>query len=156
MTLDKRDQQLIDLLQKNGREALTKLAKDVGLSIDSTHKRLKKLLASNVIEIRALVSPKDIGYDLVANVQIKLRNISEEELNKFIAYLKGHPNVIELISILGDYDITCVIISKDTSGLEIISREIRHKFKDFIADWRSVINLKVYKFEEYNMSELLK
>jgi len=46
MTLDKRDQQLIDQLQKNGREALTKLAKDVGLSIDSTHKRLKKLLAT--------------------------------------------------------------------------------------------------------------
>ncbi len=41
--------------------------------------------------------------------------------------------------------------NQNTEELEIISREIRQKFKDLIADWKSVINLKVHKFEEYNI-----
>ncbi len=154
--LDNRDKQLIMLLQENGRAQLTDLAKALGLSIDSTHKRLKKLIANGTVYIKALVDPKAIGHELVATVQIKLNNISEEELTKFIAYLRAHPNVIELISILGDYDITCVIIAKTTNQLEMIYREIRHRFRNLIADWHSVINLKVHKFEEYDVTELLK
>ena len=156
MELDKRDRQLIGLLQENGRAQLTDLAKALGLSIDSTHKRLKKLIANKAIFIKALVYPKAIGYDLIANVQIKLNNISEEELTKFIAYLKSHPNVIELLSILGDYDITCVFIAKNTEELETTYREVRYKFKSLIADWRSVINLKLHKFEEYDLEGLFK
>ena len=156
MKLDKKDLQIIQLLEENGRTQLTDLAKAVGLSIDSTHKRLKKLIANKTIFIKALVDPKAIGYELIANVQIKLNNISEDELNKFIAYLKSHQNVIELISILGDYDITCVIIAKNTEELDTISREIRNKFKLVIADWHSVINLKVHKFEEYDLDGLFK
>lgn len=154
--LDKRDRQLIGLLQTNGRAQLTDLAKALGLSIDSTHKRLKKLIANKVIFIRALVDPAALGYGLIANVQIKLNNISEEELTKFIAYLKSHPNVIELFSILGDYDITCVFIARTTEELETIYREVRYKFKTMIADWHSVINLKMHKFEEYDLDGLFK
>jgi DNA-binding Lrp family transcriptional regulator len=156
MELDGRDQKLIGLLQENGRAQLTALAKALNLSIDSTHKRLKRLIANKVIYIRAQVAPKTIGFDLIANVQIKLSNVSDEELNRFIAYLRSHPNVTELISILGDYDITCVFIAKNTEQLETIYREVRHKFKDLIVDWHSVINLKIHKFEEYALSELMK
>ena len=149
--MDNKDRLLLELLQKNSRESLTSLAKALNLSIDSTHKRLKKLHDNGIItRFGIFIDPKAIGYDLVANVQIKLQNISEEELNKFISYLKAHKNVIELITILGDYDITCVLIAKDTQELEFISRHIRQKFKDLIADWRSVINLVVHKFEEYS------
>lgn len=152
MHLDKRDKMLLELLQKNGRESLTNLAKALNLSIDSTHKRIKKLQAGGIIHrFGVFIDPKALGYDLVANVQIKLHNITEEELNKFVSFLMSHKNVIELITTLGEYDITCVIIAKNTEELEIISRYIRQKFKTLIADWRSVINLKVHKFEEYVM-----
>ena len=148
--LDKKDKKLLEILQYNGRASLTVLAKSLSLSIDSTHKRLKKLLASGIIaRIGTFIDPKALGYDLVANVQIKLHNISEEQLNKFIAYLQAHKNVIELITTLGDYDITCVLIAKNTEELEILSRQIRQKFKELISDWKSVINLKIHKFEEY-------
>ena len=83
------------------------------------------------------------GFDIVIN---------EEELNRFIAFLKQHKNIIELITTLGDYDLTCVIIAKNTQELEEISINIRQKFRNLIADWKSVINLKVYKFEEYKFT----
>jgi Lrp/AsnC family leucine-responsive transcriptional regulator len=156
MKLDSKDVQLLMLLQKNGRESLTALAKALNLSIDSTHKRLKRLLTEDVMMIKTYVNPKAIGYEFVVNVQIKLQNISEEDLTKFMAFLKNHPNVVDLIQLLGDYDFTCVLIAKDTAEIEILSREIRHKFRNVIADWHSVINLKVHKFEEYAVDRLLK
>lgn len=152
MNLDNKDRLLLEILQKNSRESLTNIAKAIKLSIDSTHKRIKKLYEKEIIvKFGIFIDPKALGYDLVANIQIKLHNISEEELNKFISFLKAHKNVIELITTLGEYDITCVLIAKNTEELEIISREIRQKFKDLIADWKSAINLKVHKFEEYNI-----
>lgn len=150
--LDDKDKLLLELLQKNGRESLTVLSKALGLSIDSTHKRIKKLTEKGIIDhFGIFINPKKLGYDIVVNVQIKLHNISEKELGDFITYLRLHKNVIDLITILGEYDITCVFIAQSTEEFEAISRSIRQKFKSLIADWRSVINLKVHKFEEYNI-----
>ncbi len=149
--IDTKDKALLGLLQKNSREQLKILAKQIGLSIDSTKKRIEKLKKNGVIaKFGAFIDPKAVGYDLVANVQIKLQNLSEEELIKFIAYLKAHKNVTTLITTLGDFDITCVLIAKNTDEMDSLFREIRHKFKNIIADWKSVINLKVHKFEEYS------
>lgn len=149
--IDNKDKQLLDLLQKNSREQLKILAKQIGLSIDSTKKRIEKLKKAGILaKFGAFINPKAVGYDLVANVQIKLHNISEEELAKFISYLKAHNNVTTLITTLGDFDITCVLIAKNTDEMDSLFREIRHKFKNIIADWKSVINLKVHKFEEYS------
>jgi Lrp/AsnC family transcriptional regulator, leucine-responsive regulatory protein len=148
--MDDRDKQLLTALQENSREQLKILSKKINLSIDATKKRIEKLKGKGIIgKFGIFIDPKALGYDLVANVQIKLHNISEEELNKFTSFLKQHKHVIELITTLGDYDITCVLIAKNTEELEITSRTIRQRFKNIIADWKSVINLKVYKFEEY-------
>ena len=142
-----------ELLIKQGREQFKSLAKSIGLSIDSTKKRIEKLKKFEIIDrFSIFINPKQLGYDLIANIQIKLQNISEDELNKFLVYLKSHDNVIELITTLGEYDLTCVIIAKNTNELEEISRNIRQKFRNLIADWKSVINLKVHKFKEYSFS----
>ncbi|MBU2637966.1 MAG: Lrp/AsnC family transcriptional regulator [Nanoarchaeota archaeon] len=150
--IDNKDKHLLLLLQKNSREQLKILARQIGLSIDSTKKRIEKLKQKGIIaKFGAFIDPKAVGYDLVANVQIKLHNISEEELAKFTSYLKAHNNVTTLITTLGDFDITCVLIAKNTGEMDSLFREIRQKFKNLIADWKSVINLNVYKFEEYNL-----
>ncbi len=152
MEVDSRDRLLLQVLQNNSRESLTKLAKALKLSLDSTHKRIKKLHANGIISrFGIFIDPKVLGFDLVANVSIKLHNISEEQLNKFIGFLKEHRNVIELITTLGDYDVTCVFIARNTQELEELFRHVRQKFKELIADWHSVINLKVHKFEEYSL-----
>ena len=149
MQLDIKDRKILEQLQKDGRMQLTNLAKTIGLSIDSTHKRIKKMQENNIFKTGILVNPHALGYTIITNVQIKLHNITEEELQKMLNHLKQHPNIIELISILGDYDLTCVILAKDTNELNTIATTIRQKYKTLIADWRSVINLTVHKFEEY-------
>ena len=60
--------------------------------------------------------------------------------------------VIDLLSSMGDYDLTCVLIAKDTNELDKISTEIRQKFSNLIADWRGMLILRTYKFEDYDLS----
>ncbi len=149
VSLDEKDKKILEILQKDGRATLKEIGKEVSLSIDSVHKRLKKLLENDVMRIGAFIEPKALGYELVASVSIKLHNVSEEQYNSFIKYLVQNRHTIEVISTLGKYDIVCVFIAKTTDELEKIYRSVRHEFKTIIADWESVINLKVHKFEEY-------
>lgn len=153
--MDKKDKQLLMLLQENSRESLTNLAKKIDLSIDSTHKRLKKLQKSGIINrFGVFINPKVISYDLIVDVKIKLHNVTEEELKGLINYLKTHQNCIELISISGEFDLTCVLIAKNSKELNEISYKIRQNFKGIIADWRTSINLEVHKFEWYDLIHL--
>ncbi|MDP3916936.1 MAG: Lrp/AsnC family transcriptional regulator [Nanoarchaeota archaeon] len=153
--MDKKDKKLLMLLQESGRESLTKLSKKINLSIDSTHKRLKKLINSGIINrFGIFIDPKALNYDLVVDVKIKLHNVTDQELRSIINHLVAHPHCIELISISGDFDLTCVLIAKNSKHLNQISYEIRQKFKGIIADWKTSFNLEVYKFEWYDVERL--
>jgi DNA-binding Lrp family transcriptional regulator len=155
MDLDHKDQKLLMLLQENSREQLKILANKIGLSIDSTKKRIQKLKEKGIIDrFSIFINPKAIHHDIVVDIKIKLHNITEEGKKLFINYLIAHPNCIELISVSGDFDFTCVLITKNTKELNNISYSIRQKFKDIISDWVTSFNLEVHKFEHYNFEGL--
>jgi DNA-binding Lrp family transcriptional regulator len=152
--LDQKDKQIIDILQINSRISLTELSKKIKLSIDASHKRLKKLIKEEIIFPTILVDPRKIGYPITMDVKIKLKDIDKETYNQFIAHLVKHPNFIAVFSASGDYDITAPIIAKNYAQLNEISLEVRDKFKHLIADWKTAINLQIYKYEKYDMSKL--
>ncbi len=151
--LDEKDKKILEMLQYDSRQSLTTLAKGVRLSIDATHKRLKRLKEDGIVYFRGLVNPSKIGFPVTADVYIKLQNITEEDYAKFINYLKNHSRVTTLLSVMGDYDIMCVLMTKDYPELEEISRKIRQTFSNLIADWKTLFVVKVHKFEEYTFFE---
>lgn len=149
--LDDKDRKILMILQANGREQLKAIAGKVGLSIDSVHKRIKEMQRKEIFKSGIFIEPRNIGFPLIVDVKIKLTNISEKEKKKFIDYLVDHKRVIDLLSIMGDHDLTCVLIAKDTNELEEVSTEIRQKYSDIIADWKAFLILKAHKFEEYDL-----
>ena len=149
--LDDKDKKILMILQKNGRESLTKIAKKVNLSIDSAHKRIKEMERKGIFESGIFIEPRNIGFPLIADIKIKLRNITELEKDKFIKNLTNHPRVIDLLSIMGDYDLTCVLIAKNTNELEELSTKIRQTYSNMIADWKAMLILKTHKFEYYDL-----
>ena len=150
--LDDKDKKILMILQQNGRESLTIIAKKVNLSIDSTHKRIKEMQKKGVFHAGIFIDPRVIGFPLLMDIKIKLRNLSESEKEKFIGYLKSHKRVIDLLAVMGDFDLTCVLIAENTEELDKISTEIRQKYSEMIADWKAVLILKTYKFEEYDLN----
>ncbi|MFC1723218.1 Lrp/AsnC family transcriptional regulator [Nanoarchaeota archaeon] len=152
--LDMKDRKILDLLQKDSRMLLKDIAKSVNLSIDATHKRMKKMKEAKIYYPTILIDPKKIGYPLVVDAKIKLKDIDKKRYNEFIAYLCELPQAIAVFSVSGDYDISLPLMAKDHNQLEELKLTIRENFKDIIADWREVVNLKFFKYEEYYMQRL--
>ncbi|MFA5992914.1 MAG: Lrp/AsnC family transcriptional regulator [Candidatus Pacearchaeota archaeon] len=149
--IDEKDKKILMILQNDGREQLTSIAKKVNLSIDSTHKRIKEMQKKGIFLTGIFIEPRALGFPLVADIKIKLQNITEKEKKEFIDYLIKHQRVIDLLSLMGDFDLTCVLIAKDTDELDRISTEIRQKYSHIIADWKGMLILKTYKFEYYDL-----
>jgi len=149
--LDDKDKKILMILQENGRAQLKEISKKVNLSIDSVHNRIKEMRRKEIFFPTVFIDPRAIGFPLIADIKIKLKNVSNEDRNRFIEYLRKHERVTELLSIMGDYDFTCVLIAKDSNELEKLSTEIRQKFKELIDEWKGMLVLKTYKFEEYNL-----
>ena len=150
--LDDKDRQILMILQENGRESLTSIAKKVKLSIDSVNNRMKSMQEKEVFYPRIQINPRVIGFPLIADIKIKLKNITEKDREGFIAYLNSHPRVIELLTVMGDFDFTCVLIAKDTNELNKLSTEIRQKYSHMIDDWKGILVLKAHKFEYYDLT----
>lgn len=151
--MDNKDQKLLELLQENSREQLKVLGNEIGLSIDSTKKRIEKLKEKGIIaRFGIFIDPKALGYDLVVDNKIKLHNVTLEDRKKFIAYLCSLSNCIELIATSGEHDFTCVLIAENSKKLNELIFSIRERFKHLISDWKSSFNLEVYKFEKYLFS----
>ena len=153
VSLDEKDKQILRELQRDGRVSLTSLAKKLDVAIDTVKARIERMKKTKILHVGAFIEPRIIGYPLVADVKIKLNNNSQEQTEAFISFLRSHARVIDLLSLMGDYDFTCALIAKSTEDLDKVSQEIRQKFKGIIADWRGFLILKTYKFEEYTLND---
>lgn len=147
--LDEKDKAILIVLQDDGRESITNIAKKVGLSIDSVFNRVKELQKKGVFSAGIFINPRVIGFPLIVDVRIKLHNVSPEMKEKFVKHLGSHERITNLFSITGEYDFLCTIIAKDTNELEEIITSIRNHYKDYIQDWETTLFLKTYKLEKY-------
>ncbi len=155
MALDKINCEILNLLQKNSRTTLTNLAKQVGLSVDSTTKRLNKLIKSEIFYSSIQMRPRHFGYETVIDIKVKLHNYGQKEYESMINWLTKNPYVVELIAVSGEWDLTIVLIAKDALDVGVKTEEIRNQFGNIISKWSQSITTKVFKFEEYDMKQLI-
>lgn len=153
-SMDDKDLHILNLLQEDCRMSLTKLAAHIGLSIDATKKRLKKLEKNEHFFPKIQLRPRHFGYPYIVEVKIKLHNYNNTTLESFVNYLQEHPRVAELLSISGEWDYTVVLIAKDHEDLARLGDEIRDKFNSIIADWQEALTKIAYKFEKYDLLKL--
>ena len=153
--LDEKNCIILNLLQQDSRMSLTKIAKNVGLSIDSVKKRIKKMIDDDVFFSKIQLRPRNFGFDNIVDVKIKLRNYNNEDIKLFTDYLIQQPNVAEIFTVSGEWDFSIVIVAKDSVDLGNISKTIRNKFNKIINDWSESLTTYSYKFESYDMLELM-
>jgi DNA-binding Lrp family transcriptional regulator len=149
--LDEKDKKIFMLLQEDARIQLKKISEKVGISIDSVHNRIKEMKKKEILFLKATLEPRKIGLNLVSDNKIRLKNADKEQKEELIKYLVKHPYCTDLHEIMGQYDLTCVIMSPNSEILSEIINEIRFKFKDIIDEWVSVLVLKTHKFDEYTL-----
>jgi Lrp/AsnC family transcriptional regulator for asnA, asnC and gidA len=117
--IDSTDIRIINALMEDGRIAYSALADKIGSSNTLVHQRVKKLKDQGVLKKPVfLVSPEHAGYDTTAIVLIIVRDASQ--ITEVITALKGMPEVVNCMSIMGRYDLMVRIYAVNNRHLQDI------------------------------------
>jgi len=113
MEIDRIDQQILEILQSDGRIANQDLADRIGLSPSPCLRRVRALEESGLITgYRAMLDAKKLGLSLIALVHISMDRHTPERFANFEASVGVLPEVLECLLITGqdaDYQIKVAV-----------------------------------------------
>ena len=103
--LDRIDHQILDILQKEGRLAISELAARVNLSTTPCSERVKRLERDGIIMgYHARLDPKLVDRNLLVFLEIKLSAKSGDVFDQVARNLSALPEVLECHLISGEFD----------------------------------------------------
>jgi Lrp/AsnC family leucine-responsive transcriptional regulator len=115
--IDRIDQQILEILQIDGRIANQDLADRIGLSPSPCLRRVRALEESGLITgYRAMLDAKKLGLSLIALVHISMDRHTPERFANFEASVSVLPEVLECLLITGqdaDYQIKVAVKDMD-------------------------------------------
>ena len=117
--IDSTDIRILDALMEDGRIAYSSLAEQIGSSNTLVHQRVRKLKETGVLNKPVyLISPEHIGYDTCAFVLIIVKE--SNQIHGVIEAMKGIPEVVSCISIMGRYDLMVRLYAVNNKHLQDI------------------------------------
>ena len=128
MELDKKDIQLLEILEKDAKASVQFLSEETGIPASTVHHRIKKMEKNNIIlRYRAELNPKIMGKGFSAYVMV---NGSPEK------YLGDdffqHKYVAEVSAVTGNYDLIIKIQCANLDQFNDFLQEFREKYGKFL------------------------
>jgi Lrp/AsnC family transcriptional regulator, leucine-responsive regulatory protein len=118
MKLDRYDSRILSALQRNGRLSVVELAESIGLSPTPCARRIKALESSGAIEgYAAILNPARIGLAVLAMVQVKLTEHTDETVATFEREIAQMDEVTKCFAMTGAYDFILEVYGKDLDAL---------------------------------------
>lgn len=118
--LDRYDQAILDILQKNGRITNQELAEAIKLSPSPTLRRVRQMEEDGLIDgYVALLNAKKLGLTLMAFIGISMDKHIPERFEKLETTLASYPEVLECHLITGqDADYLLKVIVRDMDSYQ--------------------------------------
>lgn len=120
--LDDTDIQLIDSLTKNARRPFSKIAKEIGTSVDTVIRRYDRLRKKKVLKVVIQIDPRKVGYQAQASFLVSIQ--SNGSMDDTINSLSKMQNVFQLTKIMGDADLFLLSIVRDFNEFFTLREEI--------------------------------
>jgi len=118
MDFDRYDVRILSTLQRDGRMSVVDLAESIGLSPTPCARRIKALEAAGVIEgYAAILNPARIGLGVLAIVQVKLTEHTDETVARFEKEILQMDEVTKCFAMTGSYDFILEVYGKDLDAL---------------------------------------
>ena len=147
--IDKKDIEIIKVLEDDGRIPVVELAKKIKLSHETTRYRLNKLTRSGVIKkFIVRIDKRKLGYNICAVIMISIWNYTQVEWDEFFKFLMNHDNIVAVEKVTGNYDLKISFWAKNPEEFDSISHSIKTRFSKIIKDWESFIFTNEYKWKE--------
>ena len=118
MKLDRFDAKILDALQRDGRLSVVDLAESIGLSPTPCARRIKALESEGAIEgYAAVLNPARVGLAVLAIVQVKLTEHTDETVARFEREIELMDEVTKCLAMTGSYDFILEVYGKDLEAL---------------------------------------
>jgi Lrp/AsnC family transcriptional regulator, leucine-responsive regulatory protein len=118
MKLDRFDAKILDALQRDGRLSVVDLAESIGLSPTPCARRIKALESGGAIEgYAAILNPARVGLAVLAIVQVKLTEHTDETVARFEREIELMDEVTKCMAMTGSYDFILEVYGKDLEAL---------------------------------------
>ncbi len=123
--LKKRDYFILDVLQKNCRQAISDIGNQIGISTSACHRRIKQLEEYGVIEgYVAQLDAKKLGYSVKVLVEISLLSQSQKSLADFESAVQHSDEILECHLMAGDADYILTVAARNLEDYERLHREV--------------------------------
>lgn len=114
IALDKKDLEILKLLQENARITIKEISGKIHLSTTPVHERIKRMEESGVIKQYAtLVNHEKVKKGLMVICYVSLKQHSKNAGVKFIKTIHELNEVVECFSISGEFDFMLKVICED-------------------------------------------
>lgn len=118
MKFDRFDAKILDALQRDGRLSVVDLAESIGLSPTPCARRIKALESEGAIEgYAAILNPARVGLAVLAIVQVKLTEHTDETVARFEREIQLMNEVTKCLAMTGSYDFILEVYGKDLEAL---------------------------------------
>jgi len=115
--LDKKDFEILRLLQLNARITVKEIAEKVHLSTTPVHERIKRMEESGVIKQYAtLLDHTKVKKGLMVICYVSLKQHSKSAGDKFINTMLELDEVTECYNISGEFDFMLKVVSEDMNA----------------------------------------
>ncbi|MBN8414411.1 Lrp/AsnC family transcriptional regulator [Halomonas denitrificans] len=125
--LDRKNLQLLDLLQQDGRITNARLAEALSLSETPCWRRLKRLEQDGVISgYQATLDRKRLGLGVMAFVQLNCMAHDATTVAAFEKVVIDSPNILSCHNTTGDDDFLLMVVARDLEDYsDFIERVLR-------------------------------
>ncbi|HTK61485.1 MAG TPA: Lrp/AsnC family transcriptional regulator [Pseudonocardia sp.] len=122
MVLDELDRELLVLVLEQPQAGLREYARILGAARGTVATRFQRLRDAGVIaDLAPEVDPGAFGYSMLAFVHLDL---AQGHLDSVVERLQSVAHVLEAHTVLGNGDLLCQVVARDTVELERVIQQI--------------------------------
>lgn len=123
--MDKKDLQILSILQKDATISMAELAQAVHLSVTPCWRRVQKLHEDGVIEKQvALCNPARLNVGVTVFVSLRTSQHSEAWVKKFVQGTRDIPEIVEIYRMSGDIDYLLKVVVPDIAGYDRVYKRL--------------------------------
>ncbi|MDI6896131.1 Lrp/AsnC family transcriptional regulator [Methanocella conradii] len=141
--LDDTDLSILRLLRENARMSYLEMSRRTGIADATIQHRLKRMIKKGLVKLTVRVDPVASGYGVMAVILVQTDTEKHDEAKNSLASL---PEVTEVYSVLGEYDLMIKVWAK---SLDELNRTINDKIRgvDGVEDLAEMVMVERVKEE---------
>ena len=125
MSIDKKDREILRLLQEDASLSLAEVASAVNLTPTPCWRRMQKLQADGVIEKQVvLCNAAKLNLGLTTFVTIRTSQHNEQWMKRFVDGATSIPEIVEIYRLTGDADYLLKIVVPDISRYDSVYKRL--------------------------------